>query len=114
MQPEPPLPLETDDFDQAFSSKSENLDLKINELEKQLEREKDARNEDRFIFIACVVILLNVVFFSVMPSFGGPLALLILELLVLIPLARRMGMEEVAGILDRVLYRVTGKSGADD
>lgn len=53
------------------------------------------------------VILLNVVFFSVMESFGGPLALLVLQLLILVPIARRMGMEEIATILDRVIGRVS-------
>lgn len=34
--------------------------------------------------------LLDIVFFTVMPTFGGPIALLILELLILIPMAKRM------------------------
>ncbi|MDH4983954.1 hypothetical protein [Hyphomicrobium sp. D-2] len=90
-------------------------DEQIAELQERLTNERDARNEDRFIFIAIVVILFNVVFFSVMPTFGGPIALLVLELLVLIPLAKRMGMEEVVQILSRALDRVAsnGKSGAE-
>ena len=54
--------------------------------------------------------LLNVVFFAVMPTFGGPLALLVLELLVLIPLARRMGMQEIAAVLNSVITRLAGKA----
>ena len=84
-------------------------DEQIAQLERQLEHERDARREERFVFIVVCVVLLDVVFFSVMPSFGGPLALLVLQLLVLIPLARRMGMEEVARILSRVLDRVASK-----
>jgi hypothetical protein len=89
-------------------------DDQIANLQKKLNYERDARLEERFIFIVILVILLNVVFFSIMPSFGGPLALLILELLILIPLAKRMGMEEIAGILDRVLNNVAGKSKDKD
>lgn len=58
-----------------------------------------------------LVALFDIVFFSVMPSFGGPLALLLLQLLILIPLARRMGMEEIAALIDRVLGRIAGKAG---
>lgn len=47
-----------------------------------------------------------------MESFGGPLALLLLEILVLIPLARKMGMEEVVTIMDRLLGRIA--SGLKD
>ena len=82
----------------------------ISELQSDLVKERDARKEDRFVFIVLIVILLDIVFFSLMPTFGGPLALLVLELLILIPLAKRMGMEEVAQILSRVLNRMAGKA----
>jgi hypothetical protein len=86
-------------------------DRQIAVLQQQLTEERDARREDKFVFIATVVILLDIVFFSVMPTFGGPLALLILQLLVLIPLAKRMGMEEIAQILSNVIHRMAGKAG---
>ncbi|UCA46161.1 hypothetical protein [Pseudochrobactrum sp. XF203] len=97
-------------FSDIFSDTSDLRDEQIAELQERLTAEKDARNEERFIFIAVTVILLNVVFFSVMPSFGGPIALLILELLVLIPLASRLGMEEVKQILSRALDRVASNA----
>ena len=83
----------------------------IQELQNDLAAEKDARQEDRFFFIIIVVILFDIVFFTLMPTFGGPLALLVLQLLILIPLARRMGMEEIAGILNGVITRLAGKAG---
>ena len=57
-----------------------------------------------------VVLLLDVVFFSVLPTFGGPLALILLELLVLFPLAKRMGMEEIAELLSRLLDHMAGRT----
>lgn len=78
-------------------------DQLVEELQESLTNERDARREERFVFIVVCVLLFNVVFFTVMPSFGGPLALLVLELLVLVPLAKRMGMQEIAQLLDRVL-----------
>jgi hypothetical protein len=89
-------------------------DAQLQELQEELTNERDARREDRFVFIVVIVLLLDVVFFTVMPSFGGPLALLVLELLILIPLAQRMGMEEIAAILDRVLRRVADKASGSD
>lgn len=85
-------------------------DEQIEELQRKLEEVRDARREDRFVGIVVIVLLLDVVFFSLMPTFGGPLALLILQLLILIPLARRMGMEEIATILSRVLHRMADKA----
>lgn len=86
-------------------------DKQIQELQGKLENERDARLEERFVGIVFIIVLLDIVFFTVMPTFGGPLALLVLELLILIPLAKRMGMQEIAQILSRVLHRMAGKAG---
>ncbi|MBS0498361.1 MAG: hypothetical protein JSR51_12025 [Proteobacteria bacterium] len=106
MQPTEPQ----DDLTDLLVEEPTIKDDQIANLQKKLDYERDARLEERFIFIVILVILLDIVFFSIMPSFGGPLALLILELLILIPLAKRMGMEEIASILDRVLNNVAGNS----
>lgn len=92
-------------------SKPSKQEQQIQELQDDLAAEKDARQEDRFFFIIIIVILFDIVFFTLMPTFGGPLALLVLQLLILIPLARRMGMEEIAGILNGVITRLAGKAG---
>lgn len=104
---EPPNSEEKKNFNLLITTSSvTNQDEQIAALERRLEEALDARREDRFVGIVLIVLLLDVVFFSVMPTFGGPLALLILQLLILIPLARRMGMEEIAKILSRVISRV--------
>jgi hypothetical protein len=86
----------------------------IAELQEQLTQERDGRREDRFVGLVCLVILLDIVFFSVMHTSGAPLALVVLELLILIPVARRMGMEEVAQILNGFVGRMAGKPRQDD
>ncbi len=98
-------------FDSLVSTEPTKQDKQIEELQEHLEKERDGRNEDRFVFIVCLILLLDVVFFTVMPTFGGPLALLILEMLVLLPLAKRMGMEEIVQIMSSVLNRLAGKAG---
>lgn len=98
---------DADGMDDLLPDEPTVHDRQILRLQNELEGERDARREDRFVFIVVLVLLLDVVFFSVMDSFGGPIALLTLELIVLIPLARRMGMDEIATIFDRVLSRLT-------
>lgn len=104
-------PKATMGFSALVAEKPSKRDQLIEELQDQLEAERDGRNEDRFVCIVCLVMLLDVVFFTVMPTFGGPLALLVLELLILIPLAKRMGMQEISQILSSVLNRMAGKAG---
>lgn len=97
-------------FDLLAKEEVSAQERQVSELQAQLAHEKDARKEERFIFIVVSVMLLDVTFFAIMPTFGGPIALLLLELLILIPLAKRMGMEEIAELLSRLLDHVAGKS----
>lgn len=88
-------------------------DQQIAELEEQLTEERDARKEERFLSFLICVILFDVVFFSAMDNFIGPLAILLLQLIVLAVMARRLGIQEVASLMDRVAGRlassITGK-----
>ena len=83
----------------------------IKQLESKLAKEKDARLEERFISLLVLVIILNAFLFTLMPSWGGPIVILILELLLLIPIARRMGIDEVAKLLDKVFLGVIKRKG---
>lgn len=82
----------------------------IQELQEDLAAEKDARREDQFVFIMASVILFDIVFFTLMPTSAGPISIVVLQLLVLLPLARKMGMDEIATILNGVITRLAGKS----
>ena len=106
-------PKSTKQFQDIVSSEVTKKDQQLSELQERLTSEQDARKEDRFVFIVLIVMLLDVVFFTIMPTFGGPIALLILQLLVLIPLANRMGMQEISQLLSRVLDRMVSKSSGD-
>ncbi|RWO77205.1 hypothetical protein [Mesorhizobium sp.] len=101
-------------FGVLVASEPSPQEVQIQELQPRLVYERDARLEERFVFIVLAVMLLDIVFFTVMPTFGGPIALLILQLLVLIPMAKRMGMEEIARILGRVLDRMVTKGNEND
>ena len=100
-------PSPKNDFASFTKKPAEKQDEQVEELQEQLAKEKDARKEERFFGVLLLIILLDVVFFTVMPTFGGPIALLVLELLILLPLAKRMGMQEIAETLSRVLHRVS-------
>ena len=110
MSNEPNKDANTESLGEALTERPTTRDKQIMELQDALAREKDARKEERFLSIFVLVVLLDIVFFSVMPSFGGPLALLVLELMILIPLAQRMGVQEIAKLVDRVLGRIISRA----
>lgn len=94
----------------ASDIKDDKRDELISRLQQEVQREKDARLEERFVGIVSLVVLLDVVFFSVMDNFGGPIALLVLELIALCAIAKRMGIETIVELISRVLDRISGKS----
>ncbi|MCH9844088.1 MAG: hypothetical protein K0U39_01130 [Alphaproteobacteria bacterium] len=79
----------------------------IDSLQSEIAELKDKRREDWFLFIVIIVILLNILFFE---NLGiAAFAILILECLVIIPLARRMGVDEIKILYTQLAERVAGK-----
>lgn len=75
-------------------------------LEDALEKERDGRKEERFIWILVTTILLNVCFFMSMQSFSGPLMIGLLQLVGFVLVAKKLGMEEVVQLFDRMLSTI--------
>jgi hypothetical protein len=76
-------------------------------LEKQLEAAKDARREERFMWIVVVVILVDVLWFRNAPNATFPVVILVLEAVVLFILANRMGVDEAKGLFERLLQSIS-------
>lgn len=104
----------SDNIDDFFSDAATNKDEQIADLQRDLDSERDARREDRFLFLVILILFFNIMIFTVMPNLGGPLAVLILELIILIPIARRMGIQESAKILDRAIGGFVGTLRSGD
>lgn len=77
----------------------------------ELEAAKDARKEERFLWIVVAVILVDVLWFKDSPNPTLPVVVLVLQLVVLIVLARRMGIDDVVELIDRLLHTVGSKAG---
>lgn len=92
----------------------ETSDKQIEELQTQLEREKDAHKEDVFVCIVVIIMLFDIMIFSVMETSGGPIAILLLQLMILVPLAGRMGVDRIKEMLDGLLTRASSHLKGDD
>jgi hypothetical protein len=78
-------------------------DENIAALEKIAEDLRDKIAEERFIFSVLALIFADAHIFSHMASWGGPVAILVLEVVVLVVLARRCGVQDVQRLMDRIL-----------
>lgn len=91
-----------------------NKDEALASLERQLQDAQDRHREERFIWISVVTILLTILLLHDSPSATLPLVVVLLELPLLIWVAKRCGVEDVAQLLDRLMNdmgRTASKGG---
>ena len=93
-----------------FWEETQNLHEEIQELNEALERERDQRKEERFVWIIASVILIDIFVFSSMESFMGPLIIGVFEAVALLLVARKMGLEEVVKFINKLIAMVSGST----
>lgn len=67
-------------------------------LEAKLVEEKDARKEERFVWIVITIILGDCIMFMNMANPTAPVVILTLELVLLVILAKRLGIEKTEAL----------------
>lgn len=101
-------------LDEKIPSDGSKKDAQIADLQTEIEGLKDCRNEDRFLFGLIILILFDVIFFSHTEGWGAPLAILVLELIVIMIMARKMGVQDITNILDKYLLNGYLKKSNDN
>ncbi len=84
----------------------------VAELERQLESERDKRREDWFFMALVGVILFDAWLFRGFDTWSAPFSILSLEVLLLLGLGERLGVEYAQLFIDRVLT-LFDKTNAD-
>jgi hypothetical protein len=79
-------------------------------LELRLQKETDGRQEDKFYAIAIGTVLLNTAVFQHLPWIGI-VCIFLLELVVLLGLAKRLGSEHVTVLLDFLFHKLCERIG---
>ena len=75
----------------------------ISKLSDDLEAIKRRLNDERFVFALLVMILFDAWDFHSMQTWGGPLSVLVLEVVALIVLARILGVSELTRLLEQII-----------
>ena len=79
-------------------------------LEQQLQKEIDGRQEDRFYSIAIGTVLIDMAVFQHLPWIGI-VCIFLLELVILLGLAKRLGSEHVTILLDYLFHKLCERIG---
>lgn len=90
----------------SFKSQTESLDALMNDNE----RARDQIKEERFVWILALIVLADLFFMIPAQNFGGPLVVGALELVLIVVLAQKCGIDQVLPFIDRVLSMVARTS----
>ncbi|MGK8836189.1 hypothetical protein ACRS9B_11950 [Achromobacter xylosoxidans] len=82
---------------------NDSQDKALANLERLLEKERDKRQEERFLFVTMIVALADAYFFKEMNNWGAPIVIGLVQLVALIVFARMCGVQEVDRLLDRIM-----------
>jgi len=99
------------EFDKLNEETETSHDRQVHELAEELDACKEQGMGERFVWIAVVMILFDALVFPPMRGWTAPLAILVLELLLLFVFARRYGVKELAEWLDWLVAIVRGPAG---
>ena len=79
--------------------------------QRELVAEKDARREERFIWFAVVVVLFDALVFAQMDNWTGPVIIGLIELLILLAVGRKWGMDLIWTLTEMIIGKWDGRVG---
>lgn len=89
---------------------SQPVDESAAALESRLQKELDGRQEDRFYGLLIGTVLLDIIAFEHLP-WVGIICVFLLQLVILLAIARRLGSEHITILLDYLFYQLCEKIG---
>lgn len=86
----------------GYSASGDKLSQVIDALETQNQFLSDKMLEERFLWILCIFVLFDVVIFTHMEGWSGPIVIGVIELIIIVILADKCGVNTVAPLIDKL------------
>lgn len=94
----------SDEFEAAANQSAQDIDGEnIARLERTITCLEDRIEEQRFLWVSVLLIVVDLLTFGDMQTWAGPIGILVIQVVILVVLAKRCGIEEVGQLLDKVL-----------
>lgn len=102
------------DLPGLLGSASTPQDEALAKLEEQIESLRDALREERFCWILLCIILFDTAIFASVKTTGVPIAIVLLEIGFLVVLAKKLGVEQIVRLVDRIIDGWSKRGGPSD
>lgn len=90
---------------------SSEVDDALASVTRDLERERERRGEERFFWICAIVIIADLFIFPTMQTWSAPLAIVFIQFLFLVPLGRKLGVDSIWTLTEKLLDKWDGRTG---
>lgn len=108
-EPQPPqsvhFPL---DFGEDVGSDGKNVEA-LEAIQQELEKERDARKEERFIWLCAVLLLFDIFAFKEMETWSGPIIIGVVQIVFIVAIGRKWGMDHIWTLTERLVDKWDGK-----
>jgi len=83
-------------------------------LQNEIQDIKNDRNEERFLLVTIIIVLVDALIFAHMENWAGAIVIGVIEIFAIAVLARRWRIEEIPQILSKFLDRTADKINPRD
>jgi len=109
LQPKPRPPLTADEQVLLPPAPDGRLGENIAKLESDLAREREERQEERFLWIAGASILLDYIGYGLIKDFAAFVPMVLLQLILLVVLAKRLGVDWAVQAIGWLMFQMRQK-----
>lgn len=95
------------------SDSEESLDDAFSDVSSELTNLRRQLHEERFCWVVVSIILLDVVFFDKETVWAIPVVIMLLELILILVIAQRLGVATISAFLYRIIDSYAGKRAKD-
>lgn len=93
------------------NSETDPRDELISSLQEQLIQANDRRGEERFAWFASLNVIADLFVFPSLTSWSAPISIAIIQILLLIVLGRKWGVDDIWTLTEKMIDKWDGKTG---
>ena len=83
----------------------------LDTVQRNLDAEIEARKEERFYLICIIVIIIDIFTFQDMQTWSAPVSIAFIEFIFLISLARKLGVDHIWTLTEKIIDKWNGSVG---
>ncbi|RXF67116.1 hypothetical protein [Hansschlegelia zhihuaiae] len=87
------------------------LEEALEAVQQELVEERDSKKEERFVWLMALMLVFDAFMFKDMTTWAGPISIITVQILMMVALGRKWGMDHIWTITEKIIQKWDGKFG---